>query len=704
MLSVVLGFVAIHETSVLSGLTQKMHDHPLMVSNSILAANSHIIEIHRDMKDVVLARNSEELELLISKVDRSERKVFKHIDIAMNQFLGDKNKIQAVHKAFSEWRDIRAEVIELIRKGAHKEAIAITKGKGAAHVELLLKQMSGLIEFARNKAREFLAHSKDTYNGSNLILYTMILVSVLLGAMVTTFVILRVNRIEQQLEVSNSECLRLGRIAEETTNEVYIFNAETLELVQANRAARQNLGYSMDELLELTPIDIKPDISAAEFNERIKPLCTGEVGSIYLQTTHQRKDGTCYDVDVTLGLLETETPKLIFAIVQDITERKRNDELLRRSQKMDALGKLTGGIAHDFNNMLGVILGYSELLKPLLAANPKQVKYVDKIYNAGERAKNLTLKLLSFARQETAPAEKVDIAELLKGEKDLLEKTLTARIKLMFDLDENLWPVWVDRGGLSDTILNISINAMHAMPDGGSFTIDARNLQLSEIDVSSLGIDPGDYVVLSFTDTGGGMSRLVQQNIFDPFFTTKGTDGIGLGLSQAYGFAQQSEGSVQVYSELGQGAKIVLFIPRYKGSKTDKKSEGAAILNESLLGNETILVVDDEPALRELTLEILTPQGYRVLTAGDGEDALNLLASESVDLMVSDVIMPGMNGFELASKVQQDYPAVKIQMVSGFSDSRNEMLEDNHLYQQMLSKPFDSQSLLKRIRELLDED
>lgn len=393
----------------------------------------------------------------------------------------------------------------------------------------------------------------------------------------------------------------------------------------------------------------------------------------------------------------------ICSISSDITERKLKDEQLRRSQKMDALGKLTGGIAHDFNNMLGVILGYSELLSNSLKDDSKLVAYTQEIHRAGERGAKLTKKLLSFSRQRITDSKTVDINRLLTDQRDMLEKTLTARIKLNFELADNLWPVLLDSSDLEDAIVNICINAMHAIDGNGQLTIKTYNETVSETDSAQLNLNKGDYVLLCLTDTGKGMDDSTIEKIFDPFFTTKGENGTGLGLSQVYGFVDHSRGTIKVYSEVGHGTRITLYFPRkIETNKSLNLDITAAEEDIVLTGTETILVVDDEPSLVKLTSSILQKQGYKILTAANGKLALEVLKKETVDLMLSDVIMPEMDGYELARIVQDQYPQIKIQMASGFSDNRHEDMTDDSLHANLLHKPYHSQTLLKKIRILLD--
>jgi PAS domain S-box-containing protein len=433
------------------------------------------------------------------------------------------------------------------------------------------------------------------------------------------------------------------------------------------------IGYYPDEIIGRTPFDL---MSAKE-SERVSGTFTdivsaqGKITDLDNWNIHKNGKLVCLR---TNGLPVYDANGQLTGyrgVDKDVTEHKEMNDLLMRTQKMDALGKLTGGIAHDFNNLIGVIIGYTELLQNNLPVDDKLNKYVHQINNAAERAKKLIAKLLTFSRKESFSTEETDINQLLRDDQHMLEKTLTARIKLGYELEVDLWPVCLDKSALQDSILNISINAMHAITDTGRLIIKTQSVSLDAGDASRLKIKPGDYAVVSFSDTGAGMDEVTQRKVFDPFFTTKGDSGIGLGLSQVYGLVQQSNGAIHVSSQPGLGTQIVIYLPRYISSASVEPELKTVSSSWDYSGHETILVVDDEDALCNLTNEILVKHGYKVLCASSGEKALEILETETVDLLFSDVIMPGMDGYELASRVNEGYPDIKIQMASGFSDMRH---------------------------------
>jgi len=377
---------------------------------------------------------------------------------------------------------------------------------------------------------------------------------------------------------------------------------------------------------------------------------------------------------------------------------------LHQSQKMEALGKLTGGIAHDFNNMLGVIIGYSGLLKAKLVNEKKLTSYVEHISEAGERGAKLTKKLLSFTRKKDIESSRVDINKLLLHQQDVLQKTLTVRIKITLKLCEDIWPTWLETSDLEDAIFNMSINAMHAMSDNlptAELILKTDKVEITKEYADELGLAPGNYVTLCIIDNGSGMSKDISKKIFDPFFSTKGKQGTGLGLSQVFGFVQRSSGCIVVKSSFEQGSHFTLYFPKYFVEPQDMSIQSkVSVIN--LKGNETILIVDDELALRELATELLQKEGYNILQSDSGRSALMTLKKEHVDLVLTDVLMPQMDGYQLAVKIKEKYPDMKIKLVSGFDDDKNNIFVDDELQRNLLHKPYNRIELLQSVRTFLD--
>ncbi len=467
-----------------------------------------------------------------------------------------------------------------------------------------------------------------------------------------------------------------------------------------NQQFRELFNVDNKTILGKTLHDIFPKEIADEMQKNdIDVLETGH--ALESEEIAPQEDGPHTYVSTKFPLLDDDDNiYAICGISTDVTERKLQDEQLRRSQKMEALGKLTGGIAHDYNNMLGVILGYSELLQIKLSNEPDLISYIKEIHRAGERGAKLTKKLLTFSRQKSSENKVVQLNEILKDSRLMLEKTMTARINLELNLSDDLWPISIDVSDFEDAILNMSINSMHAIENNGKLTIQTRNEVISDSDAQQLQIDAGDYVLFSLTDTGNGMSKEIKEKVFDPFFSTKGERGTGLGLTQVYGFIQRSHGAINLYSEPGHGTRFTLYFPRAHDNVNEEPIQNNT-QPKDLYGTETILIVDDEPALINVTSQILEQHGYNCLSANNGKQALKTLANQKIDILLTDVIMPEMDGYELAAIVQKEYPDIKIQMASGFSDDRHLNMTDDSLHKNLLNKPYHSSTLLKRISELV---
>lgn len=399
-----------------------------------------------------------------------------------------------------------------------------------------------------------------------------------------------------------------------------------------------------------------------------------------------------------------EVAKLGGAFNDMLDALEKQNAQINRIEKMDALGQLTGGIAHDVNNMLGVIVGYSDLLAAMLVDEPVMSKYVDEITHASERGAALTKKLLSFSKVNHEEASCCNMNTLLLNLQHMLSRTLTSRVELTLNLEKEPWPVWIDEGGLADVILNFSINAMHAIEGNGRLDIQTLNITVSDSAALSLGINQGDYVLLSFVDTGCGMDKDTLSHVFEPFYTTKGDNGTGLGLSQAYGYMKQFDGVIKVESQPGEGSTFSLYFPRYS-----KKLECLFVTENQPVpsvqaGSGVILLVDDEVALLALNHELLEKNGYTVISVDSAEKALDILAHQEVDLLISDIVMPKIDGYQLASIVNERFPQVKIQLVSGCPDANRSALKDKTLSDNMLMKPVKLDTLLNRVNALLNSE
>ncbi|RYG04433.1 MAG: PAS domain S-box protein [Caulobacteraceae bacterium] len=404
-------------------------------------------------------------------------------------------------------------------------------------------------------------------------------------------------------------------------------------------------------------------------------------------------------------------PFAAFQFIYDVTDRVEQqeqlaatEEALRQSQKMEAIGQLTGGIAHDFNNLLTGIIGAMDILKRRLAAGRYEdtQRFMDAATTSASRAAALTHRLLAFARRQPLDPKATDANQLIRGIEDLLRRTLSERIKLVTDLEDDIWPALTDPNQLENALLNLAINGRDAMPDGGTLTLTTRRVEVEQ--TRRFGQDelpPGDYIQVRVSDTGGGIAPEALGKVFEPFFTTKPIGkGTGLGLSMIYGFAKQSRGAVEIESAVGEGTQVSLFLPRYRGALNIEGGVRERAAPEG--AGETVLLVEDDSSVRLLIGEVLRDLGYSCIEASDGQTALPVLTSNTrLDLMITDVGLPGMNGRQLADFARQHRPDLRILFVTGYAEQvsdGDDFLEPGMF---LVTKPFNLDALAFKIREIL---
>jgi signal transduction histidine kinase len=386
-------------------------------------------------------------------------------------------------------------------------------------------------------------------------------------------------------------------------------------------------------------------------------------------------------------------------------EHRSIEQRLKQAQKMEAMGQLTGGVAHDFNNLLGVIIGSVDLLSDTVRDNPGQMELVDSALKSALRGAELTKRLLAFSRQQPLTAKVIDVNERLPGMIAMLQRTLGATIQIVSHLAPDLWPARADPSQLEDVLLNLAINARDAMPSGGTLSIVTADIHLDERQAALQAVmQPGDYVTLSVTDSGVGMAPEIIERAVEPFFTTKEAGkGTGLGLSMVYGFARQSGGHLSIYSEVGVGTTVRLYLPRELDHALSSK-EPAPLQSDVPNGGEAVLVVDDNGELRRVAARVLTGLGYRVSEAGDGPAALAQIdEGGKFDLLFTDVGLPkGMNGFDLAALARQRKPGLKVLFTTGYGTvgPRDGMPETDPAA--VLHKPYRGRDLALRVRAALD--
>jgi PAS domain S-box-containing protein len=505
------------------------------------------------------------------------------------------------------------------------------------------------------------------------------------------------------------------RVEEKTRERDRIWNVSQDLLVVANRngvwqtinpAWTRTMGWSEAELLNRTSEWLEHPDDGGVTRAQVKKLGADET-TVRFESRFRHQDGSYRWLSWT-GVSDRDQ---IYAVARDITAEKAaaerlkaTEEALRQSQKMEAVGQLTGGIAHDFNNLLTGIVGSLDLLQTRLNQGriDNVARYINAAMTSANRAAALTHRLLAFARRQPLIPKGVDANALVVSLEDLLRRTIGETIDLEIAASDELWGTLCDPNQLESALLNLAINARDAMPDGGRLTIATANARLNNVTADTPALVPGDYICITVTDTGVGMSPEVAARAFDPFFTTKPIgQGTGLGLSMIYGFARQSNGHVTIESRIGQGTSVKLYLPRHHG---DSAAEQASIVRaaEHAATGETVLVVEDEPVVRGVILEMLHDQGYRTLEAVDGPSGLRILRRDQrIDLLVTDVGLPGMNGRQLADQARETRPGLKILFITGYAESV--AISDGFLQpgMEMITKPFELDNLARRIRAMV---
>lgn len=497
----------------------------------------------------------------------------------------------------------------------------------------------------------------------------------------------------------------LDLVVENIPAMVAVKDATDGRFVLLNRAGEELTGIPRSESIGKNDYEFFPKDQADLFvagDRRV--LESGALEVIPEETIVTRHKGSRTLRTLKLPVPDQEgRPKYLLAMSVDITEQKQVESQLRQAQKMEAIGNLTGGLAHDFNNLLSVVIGNIDLLRERFNADPESDELAEQALSAALRGAELTQRLLAFARKQPLQPRQIDLNDLVVSISKLMRRTLGDNIEINHLLEEAVWPIVADPAQLEASLLNLATNARDAMPQGGQLQITTANKHLDE-DYASLhpGLAAGDYALIEVTDNGAGMTKQTMAQIFEPFFTTKREGhGTGLGLSMVFGFMKQSEGHINVYSEVGVGTTFRLYLPR--AAKAPKLATASVQAVEHARGNETVLAVEDNPALRDLVVRQLTQLGYACIEASDGPAALAILESRTVDVIFSDVIMPGgMSGYDLGRAALSRWPSIKVLLTSGFPEEKLNGNGNPPWNIRLLSKPYRKEDLARIIRDTLD--
>jgi PAS domain S-box-containing protein len=468
-----------------------------------------------------------------------------------------------------------------------------------------------------------------------------------------------------------------------------------------NREARRNLGYSLDALQEMTPIDIKPEFTAETFAKLVEPVRQSSGETISFRTIHRRKDGTEYPVDIRLQ--HSQERREFVAIVLDVTERDELERQLVQSQKMEAIGTLAGGVAHDFNNLLTSIQGSSELI--LASADPggRLERSALRIKKAAERGEALTKQLLAFSRKQVTRPEVIELNQAVREVGELFGRMISEDVAIEFDLRPDAGSIRFDPGQFDQVVINLVVNARDAMPHGGELRVSTQPDHIDSARASALNVAPGRVARLSITDTGSGIPADVLGKIFDPFFTTKPIGkGTGLGLATVRGILEQHGAGLSVETRAGEGTTFSIFFPEAEQSAEARTNGGDTRPSTPLTAGRCVLIVEDDALMREMMVEVLETEGF-VAESAEGPTAAieQVRIGKAPDLVITDVVMPEMSGFSLAKTLEEITPDLQVLFMSGYTDQvladRGELSPDDAF----IRKPFGNDKLVAKVHELL---
>ncbi|MBV9240538.1 MAG: PAS domain S-box protein [Acidobacteria bacterium] len=513
---------------------------------------------------------------------------------------------------------------------------------------------------------------------------------------------------QDELRVRAHDTLvRLAAVVESSSSAIYSADLDG-EVLTWNAGAERLFGYTANEMIGSSLFVTVPADRRHEVRSWLERVRRGERWELP-ETVRLKKDGAAVDVRISIAPINDADGSVVAAcaIIDDITERKHLEKQFLQAQKMEAIGQLAGGVAHDFNNLLTVISGYSQMLLRSETLDPASENMIREIHKAGERAASLTHKLLAFSRNQVLKPRVVNINDAVIDSEAMLRRLIGENIVLKTYMDPALEEVNVDLSQIDHVLMNLAINARDAMPSGGRLILRTSNIRLTDAYCRVRpGTTPGAYVMLSVTDTGDGMDEETKSHIFEPFFTTKGpAKGTGLGLAMVHGFIEQSNGHIDVHSEMGKGTTFRLYLPTATSRQVSPIFEYAQDVNDLPAGCETILLVEDDNDVRRLAASVLRGCGYNVLESCNGRQAVGVAQSMSmIDLLITDVVMPQISGRELAEQLTKAIPEMKLLYVSGYTDDdviRHGVMRSSINF---LQKPYSPASLAQSVRNILDKD
>jgi PAS domain S-box-containing protein len=716
-LLILLTILGISRMHLLSQQTLNIYNHPLTVSNAVLRINTNIIKIHRSMKDVALAKDIADIKESSQIVDNFETEVFKDFEIIKERFLGEHEKYAKALEVFKAWKPIRDEVISLMIEDKGIEAADITKGKGAVHVVKIERTMEALSNFAQGKADEFLATAGDVRDNAIYMMYGLLVIALIactalavvstrsitrpvetvraatneigrgnlnavidiksvdeIGQLATSF-----NKMTEELKLITASRDELNKevtermIAEETlkwSEERYRKLTETAfegialtergTFLEVSNNFAQLFGYDQSEMLGM---HVSKIVSTDYLDDVLKKIETGYEKPY--ESVCIRKDGSHFPVEVCGKSVKHKGREVRISAIRDITARKKLEEEMLKSQKLESIGILAGGIAHDFNNILTGILGNINLSMMNVDAQSKVYKRLEEAEKASIRAKDLTQQLLTFSKGGEPIKKTMSIDKLLKESLGFFLSG--SNVKCEYSIQDNLWPVYLDEGQMNQVFHNLLVNADQAMPEGGTIHIRCQNISVQA--ENGLSLNEGNYVRICIKDEGIGISEEYLQNIFDPYFTTK-QKGSGLGLATVYSIVKKHRGTITVESGSDAGTTFHIYIP----ASSREIAVSDSVEQETIIGKRRILIMDDEQIVRDTAAEMLATVGCEAELAKDGNEAIELYkismdSNHPFDAVILDLTVPsGLGGKDTVLKLRELDSEVKAIVSSGYSN------------------------------------
>lgn len=697
-------------TGSLLNLAKTIYDHPMKVSNASIAAKTHILKMHIKIKDLLIQKRPEEIKSTIYEINALERYAYSELTTVKENILGQEGKDRAEKaiRLMDEWKPINERILSHLKNSDFDAAADLSIKESALHILKLEAITAELNTYARNRATGFIMESRRLYGKTENLTITLGIFLVILSGLIILFTVKRAGSTERQLA---HEKERFEKTFHSIPVWIVISSLEEGRFIEVNDRYLKDMGYTREEVIGKTS-NVLESFADPHVRESIVREIreTGRVREKEVRMKTGR--GMVIDTIFSAERFFLDDHEVMLSVTRDITEQKKaekeRDKLqkqLIQAQKMESIGRLAGGVAHDFNNMLGVIIGYTEFA--IEKEPPGTSLHIDlmEIMNAAKRSSDITRQLLAFARKQTISPRVIDLNNAVESMLKMIRRLIGEDIDLVWQPCPMISMVNIDPMQIDQVLANLCINARDAIQGVGKITIETGHAAIDEeYCFDHAGFIPGKYVILSVSDNGMGIDEAIMDHIFDPFFTTKGVgQGTGLGLATVYGIVKQNEGFINVYSEKGHGTIFKIYLPLHAGDNAEPEP---GTLNEAPKSRgETVLIVEDDPAILKIGIRILEQLGYIVLSAATPGEALELIRgyTNRLDLLITDVIMPEMNGRDLTNNIKIQHPDLKVLYMSGYTANviAHRGILDSGVH--FIQKPFTKTEFGTMIRKVIDE-